>query len=378
VKSVAIDGSEPPQPTFTGRNFTVSAFLVGEVDLAELGQKMTVGDTRRQSVVAQTDQSNTKRRRRIEKKLRWFDRGAAAFERAFPGRLAAQFGADAGPRYVCPICDFAFIRAAVEAGVLTAEHVPPESFGGRERLLTCKRCNDSAGRLLDAHARRKENLADFLKGREIKRPMKVTIEHPVGNEVQARLNIEADGTTVFNVVRRANSRAAITAFQAAEPPRPPHPIKVKFTEDRFVEFAAKMSWFRSGFLILFDIFGYRYSLDPALEVVKRQILTPPTDLPIIPCFTIQRLDADPKLEWSSWRILMIPEPRSLGVVFDRYILVYPYPGDLSLYDRIQEHIISLGDRRPPRFNARSFEPVDNEPRFGFEIEDRPARNPDGG
>lgn len=47
---------------------------------------------------------------------------------------------------------FLFPRAAVAAGLLTAEHVPPESFGRKELLLTCARCNHTAGAHLDSQA----------------------------------------------------------------------------------------------------------------------------------------------------------------------------------------------------------------------------------
>lgn len=102
-------------------------------------------------------------------KLRWFDRGAAAFERTFPGVAASRLGPHIGPVYVCPICDQGFTREAVPSGERTAEHVPPESFGGRELLLTCKWCNNEAGSRLDAHARKKENIANVMGARSASR-----------------------------------------------------------------------------------------------------------------------------------------------------------------------------------------------------------------
>src|SRR5205814_10068190 len=77
---------------------------------------------------------------------------------------------------VCPRCirpdarartsrAFLFPRSAVAAGILTAEHVPPESFGGKELLLTCGRCNHTAGAHLDSHARKRENPIDAFQGR---------------------------------------------------------------------------------------------------------------------------------------------------------------------------------------------------------------------
>ena len=58
-----------------------------------------------------------------------------------------------------------FGREAVQAGLLTAEHVPPRSFRGKELLLTCAPCNHTSGARLDAEARKRENPRDAMTGR---------------------------------------------------------------------------------------------------------------------------------------------------------------------------------------------------------------------
>ena len=55
----------------------------------------------------------------------------------------------------CPICLRSFTRDAAEKGqTVTLEHVPPETLGGSVKCLTCKPCNNSAGRKLDRAAER--------------------------------------------------------------------------------------------------------------------------------------------------------------------------------------------------------------------------------
>lgn len=295
----------------------------------------------------------------LSTKLRWFRRGAAAFERTFPGLLVSRLGEDFGPAYVCPICDRAFPEAAVAAGVLTAEHVPPQSFGGRELLLTCKKCNNDAGTLLDAHARHKEDLADVI-ARPPSKPLKVRVEHR-GRKLNARLAASETGWEL-KVVQRANDPKAVTAFQAGGPPKAGEPINVDFVGSRFAELGAKMSWFRSGFLALFAAFGYRFSFDPALSIVKRQILSHESRL--IYSFTIE---IPQSLAWSHWRILEIPEPRCTGVVFGRYVMVYPHRGDSEFYERLEAQIRSQKRTTPTVVTAQSFELVNREPLFGYDV-----------
>jgi hypothetical protein len=124
--------------------------------------------------------------------------------------------------------------------VLTAEHVPPQSFGGRELLLTCKKCNNEAGTLLDAHARHKEDLAEVMI-RPPSKPLKVRVEHR-GRKLNARLVASETGWEL-KVVQRANDPKAVTAFQASGPPKAGEPMNVDFVGNRFAELGAKMSWF---------------------------------------------------------------------------------------------------------------------------------------
>lgn len=59
---------------------------------------------------------------------------------------------ESGEYYACPCCLTVYDHASVDIGNLTIEHVPPEGVGGRGLPLTCKECNNSAGREFDSHA----------------------------------------------------------------------------------------------------------------------------------------------------------------------------------------------------------------------------------
>jgi hypothetical protein len=82
-------------------------------------------------------------------KGRWFDIGAAAFERVFPGARARRFPEIENP-YICPLCERPFPRTAIADGTLTFEDAPPKSYGGKPVALSCKGCNNTHGSSLDA------------------------------------------------------------------------------------------------------------------------------------------------------------------------------------------------------------------------------------
>src|ERR1700726_3097145 len=68
------------------------------------------------------------------------------------------------PTYLCPICMTPFSVEALANKSLSSEHVPPKSVGGRELLLTCTVCNNSAGTKLDADAKIKEDVRIAMAG----------------------------------------------------------------------------------------------------------------------------------------------------------------------------------------------------------------------
>lgn len=86
---------------------------------------------------------------------RWFDRGRDAFQRLAP---------TAPPVYPCPLCEWGFPRSAIDLRILTFDHAPPESHGGRPVCLTCSRCNSTAGHTVDVHMRRRETVTDSFLG----------------------------------------------------------------------------------------------------------------------------------------------------------------------------------------------------------------------
>lgn len=278
----------------------------------------------------------------LETKLRWFDQGATAFAQTFPDRVA-EFP-DGGPFYVCPLCirpdarqgtsrAFLFPRAAVAAGILTAEHVPPESFGGKELLLTCATCNHTAGAHLDSHARKRENPVDAFQGR-LDEPVAVRLT--AGGHSIAADFIKKDETFMLKVLPEAKSGKPGSEAGFREvlggPEDSDRDINVSFYADRHSERRARVSWLRSSYLVLFAVLGYRYVFQRPLAIVRRQIAEPEADhIPTFLCV----LPADPP--WSERRIIRVREPewqQCWTVQCGRYMTFLPLEGDDGLYQRI--------------------------------------------
>lgn len=261
----------------------------------------------------------------LETKLRWFDLGAQAFARAFPGEAERHWHVKSGTVYVCPICCRGFNRATVSAGILTAEHVPPESFGGRELLLTCAECNNTAGAHLDGDAHKKERVIDALLGRSTP-PLRVRIERE-GVAVHAHFISKNDLTTIS--VGKHNHPLALEVFQALGRPDSKAPYRVTFSGERYRERSAQLSWLRSAYLALFAVSGYRCCFDRGMKIVKSQILKPREKL--IRVFTVTLPERRP---WSDRRLFKCTEPRCCGAQIGPYVVFLPEPGDDDFYTRL--------------------------------------------
>jgi len=283
---------------------------------------------------------------KLATKLRWFDRGAAAFAQAFPGALA-HLGPDPAPHYVCPQCPKPdasgqqyrvqlFPRSAIESGELTVEHVPPKSFGGRELLLTCKRCNDTGGSLLEAHARRRENPADVMLGVK-KEPSRVRLTAG-DHSVSATLTVEERMLTMELPPREKHAndprqeKGVREALRKAAGEQ--STFNVSFAKDLYLPRRANVAWLRHAYLALFAVAGYRYIFQPGLGIVRKQIQEPDTEH--IPVFLATLPGEHP---WSERRIGLIREPESLrswAVQYGRYVAFLPKPGDTEFYARMAE------------------------------------------
>jgi len=65
--------------------------------------------------------------------------------------------------YLCPICLRKFSINDLDNSsynMLTREHAPPESLGGKNKALTCSECNSGAGSKYDSHFSKRLNEID--------------------------------------------------------------------------------------------------------------------------------------------------------------------------------------------------------------------------
>lgn len=278
------------------------------------------------------------------RKREWFDAGARAFDFVCPGKYRE-------PTYPCPICLRPFAVDALTDGRLSSEHVPPQSVGGRDLVLTCTICNNSAGTKLDADAAVKELVQSAMTGR---REHRERVKAKIG---ALHLNAEvhfSEGLYSLVVPRGINKPGSHDVLKDVA--RPGSSLTVEYR--RFSELGAKISWFRAGYLALFSVAGYAFALDPAMEIARRQILE--CDERRMVTFTIEISEDIPL---SVHRILRVLAPEWHGgwaVQFGRYFVQFPATGDLTFYSRLE----SCGSAVTPYNTTYEYVGWPKQPTFG--------------
>ena len=255
-----------------------------------------------------------------QRKREWFELGAKSFARVRPGMYDQ-------PTYPCPICLVPFTIEALTDKRLTVEHVPPETFGGRELVLTCKICNNSAGSKLDADAKTKEDVRLAMAG-ALGRPHRIKAmfgDRRINGEL-----LTSNGRFSLRIPAKINKPGTREQLQDIALPG----VELTVQHEPYADLGAKISWLRSAYLVLFAVAGYEFVLDPSIQIVRKQILE---------CDERKMItfmsDAPADIPLTERQILRVLAPNWHGgwaVQFGRYFVQFPAPGDMTFYDRMAD------------------------------------------
>jgi hypothetical protein len=212
----------------------------------------------------------------------------------------------------------------------TLEDVPPKSVGGRPLLLTCVRCNGSAGATLDWHWKNFADVEGFATG-YLPDPVTVNFTYE-GLRVVAELS--NDGSRyLLAIIKKASNPNAVGEIErlvreAIEADGRPQPMQINLHKSKFNERLVNLSVLRAGYLTGVAVAGY--GMIPLWDPIRRQILDPTqTDGSLSGLVRYEREHPRDR------RVLgVIDEPstmRSICVGFGRWTVFLPLDRDSLLY-----------------------------------------------
>ncbi|MET7567438.1 HNH endonuclease [Streptomyces sp. NPDC005492] len=276
----------------------------------------------------------------MDKREHWFNEGAPLFRRALEQLgLADRLPTTEDRYYACPCCLIAYPFEAIESQVLTIEHVPPDALGGKGMLLTCKRCNNDAGRHFDAHAIKRAEVHNLLLGRQTNRPVRAVF---LADGISVRGEVQSSGAGWFmqGVPRRndpamldAHERALREASERGEAPQFNFELAERFSPQH-----ADVSWIRSAYLAAFSALGWRYILRPALDPIRELLKS--DSLPELPLV----IGFNPTADSGSRSVMIVREPENLSsvhVAIGQYSVFLPDPWGIMSLQELAESISGM-------------------------------------
>ncbi|MGY6655356.1 hypothetical protein ACXIZN_24660 [Amycolatopsis sp. TRM77291] len=290
----------------------------------------------------------------MDKRLRWFDEGAPKLRKVLDRRGLGNKLLGNNDYYACPCCLVAYPREAVAAGLLTIEDVPPKSVGGSPLLLTCKRCNNTAGTAFDSHAATRSDADDFMRGRVTGRALPMT-SYVDGIPLRGTAQWTENGVQLFGVPKQNDQRKQVAHFEAldayveSQNPKPNHSFTV---HTRFDEARARISWIRAAYLAAFAALGWSYIFRDVMDQYREQLKQPGTE--ILPTYILRDPDAPPE----GRRLLLVEQPdelRCVAVVMGDHTVFLPGLFRSMTCDELVEAFARRqedGDRLSVHFNGK--------------------------
>jgi hypothetical protein len=173
-------------------------------------------------------------------------------------------------KVLCPLCLTAFGEDVIDLAEpeLTEEHVIPRELGGSLLTLTCKRCNNRHGAEIDSHLIQRLRVEDSLEGAH-DWPLKGRIE-VAGMPVPADVDWRAHRHEMTQFRLRQFNPVVHDAIRESLRTQSVDTIDVHFSFD-YIPYRTDIGVLRIAYLAAFRVWGYRYILSPAVQVVRNVI-----------------------------------------------------------------------------------------------------------
>jgi len=241
------------------------------------------------------------------------------------GKEAVQQLAQGISGYACPLCLAIFETFSLQdQNGLSREDVPPKHFGGKKIVLTCRRCNSTAGATVDAQLALNEKFRKI--GGTDGLPAKLSVGDTDG-WVWADFEFQPEENTIV-VLPRNNPAATRRSYEQMKKAGEGSTIQLSFQGG--VPRHASISLLRAAYLAAFAKFGYRFVARDVFDPIRQVISNPTSASHDDFHLHIQTSVADRRIGFvttPAWAV-------ALACQFDSHLILLPIFDDDNLYDRI--------------------------------------------
>ncbi|MCK5147533.1 hypothetical protein KAR48_12320 [bacterium] len=170
---------------------------------------------------------------------------------------------------ICPLC----LNRFNSFNDFSLEHVPPESQGGKDILITCRICNSKAGYTIDNQLHKQELVKNFYENLENSRKIKFNLP---GVSLNSSIEHKLRSQFIIKISKDNNHPENIKKFEAVVSSYNENNNwhECNFSINKMIKynpFQAEICYLKSAYLIAFVQFGYRYIFRDELQIVREQI-----------------------------------------------------------------------------------------------------------
>ena len=218
----------------------------------------------------------------------------------------------------CPICLTEFTEPDVRAGeVVTLEHAPQESVGGKPACLTCMQCNTGpATGMID------QAVARFYRAQE-QGGYPITVE----GDGKRPYTIHPKHYDIGKDEIRIRTRRDVVGESLG-------PFTLRQTEPKPIDILLGLQ--KSAYLMVFSLLGaagYRYAQGEAVSSIREQLLSPEKEL-VRPLVAFTDDPANP--HFPEHAVLLLTENQCWVVKIRTELVILPPGGSVDRYRRLAE------------------------------------------
>jgi len=175
--------------------------------------------------------------------------------------------------YICPICFKQFSETDLDTSkenFLTLEDAPPKSLGGKANTLTCKKCNNESGHIIDFHLvekLRELDIHSFLPNTG----SKVNLTHK-GVKVQGIVKVSEKGIITITHLKKTNNPIYLKEYITKT--KKDDITELEFPASRVDFKKFEIALLKTAYILAFEKFGYPLILSKAFDIIRNQLQNP--------------------------------------------------------------------------------------------------------
>jgi hypothetical protein len=186
--------------------------------------------------------------------------------------------------YICPLClmNGIIVEHSIGLGMhadFSLDHYPPESVGGFQKILICKKCNNDAGTLYDFSLKEKiQQLAFNNKTPDSALKSKFIATNLIGN-YPSKLTIDKDGKIEISLKPNPDLHAPFLD-EFIEYSKDNLDYKIELTQKTPDEKKVSKALVKTAYLTCFDMWGYEFVFSNTGEMI-RMFLNDECEYPVL-------------------------------------------------------------------------------------------------